>query len=207
MGEDYFNKLQQIKSFNKCTGVEIISPTRWKSNFGRWNLFGLPNRLKTFLLKFYNNILGTGSRVIHIDPTKDPSCTFCNLNNNLPAPIESFNHIFYYCPSVQKIIRKFCVKFILSELTAEKFFGGSFDINEKINLPIMLVLDVLRYSIWELKLQKSKLSYHTVELETLYTLETIMSCSNKIKNTILSCPLISADGTGGDGRRQEDQGP
>ena len=103
-GNELNKRMAQTKSFHKCTTTEFVNSEIWKHNFSSWNLYSLPNRVKVFLLKYYNNILGIGNRVVHIDATKDPSCTFCVLNNTLPPPLETFQHIFFDCPHVQKIL-------------------------------------------------------------------------------------------------------
>jgi hypothetical protein len=68
---------------------------------------------------------------------------------------------------------------------------------------VNLVLDVLRYTIWQCKLMKNRISYHTIELETLDILETVGRCSNKIKFSINQCGFINTDGD----RRQRLQHP
>ena len=204
--DDYYLRMVQVKTFKKCTGINQIRRDISQSNFKRWNIYGIPNRLKTFLIKYYNNILGTGSRVVHIDRTKDPACIFCSLNNCRPAPIESFSHIFYHCPYVNKVIKKFCSKFFFLDINEENYFSGNFHAELKNNEPIIFILDVLRYAIWEFKLRKLNMSYYTLENEMLYQLDIIMGCSKKIKYNILNCPFICPEGEA-EGRRQEGEGP
>jgi hypothetical protein len=73
---------------------------------GMWTLNFFPSDIKTFLFKLYHNILGINSRVHHINGDRDPSCTFCSKAKNLPAEIETFQHLFWDCPSVNAIIIK-----------------------------------------------------------------------------------------------------
>ena len=196
IGPNYYQSLTQCKTYFKTTDTVFLNREICKHNLASWNTHGFPNRLRVFLLKFYNNILGTGNRVVHIDPSKDPSCIFCSTNKNLPAPIESFSHIFYDCPSVSKIIEKFCENFFEPEINRQNYFENSFIPDLKKNFAIVTVINILRYSIWQLKLQKSPLSYYTVEVETISLLETITECNKKIKNAIINCEYIYLEGDG-----------
>jgi hypothetical protein len=156
------------------------------------------------LFKYYNNILGTGNRVWHIDNTRDPACIFCIKRGYLPAPIESFSHLFFDCPCVEPILIAFTRKFFRTEVTREKYFTGNFDNLEYKNTPLVLILDILRYTIWQMKLYKVNISYYTVEEETLGTLDQIISARKKFKNMIINSDLLQVDGPadGGHGNGQ-----
>ena len=197
----FFERLTQVKTFHKCTATTYVNENLWKLNFSKWNIYGLPNNFKIFLFKYYNNILGTGNRVLHIDPTKDPSCGFCQANKILPAPLESFPHVFFDCQIVQPIINKFAVKYIVPNVNREIFFTNNFGCENRCNLPITILMDCLRFVIWQLKLQKSALSYHTVEHETIYLFETITGSCRKLDHKLNNCALIYADGGGAAGGR------
>ena len=187
-------KNTQFKSFCKTTSTEIDVEKRVKSNISSWNYFFLANRLRVFLFKFYNNLLGTGSRLAHFNQNSEIQCHFCVKNKNLPAPIESFPHIFFDCPFVYKIISKFHEKYFNFELSRTNYFHGTVSEIEKENMAISLVLDVLRYSIWQTRLNKQNLSFCTIEIEVIDILEQITRTSNKMKVIINSCNYISVDG-------------
>jgi len=196
-------KNTQVKSFCKTTGTEIDVAKRVKSNLSSWNYFYLPNRIRVFLFKFYNNLLGTGSRLAHFNRNSDIQCHFCVKNNNLPAQIESFSHIFFDCPFVARVIAKFSEKYFNFEMTRAKFFHGIVSEMEKENRVISLVLDVLRYSIWQNRLNKQNLSFYTVEIEVTDILDQITTISNKINHAINSCTYISVDGRADPNREAE----
>ena len=204
--DKFYNSLNQIKTFKKCVEIASIPTAISKLNLSAWNIFALPNRFKVFLLKYYNNTLGTGNRVAHIDISKDPSCTFCRKSGNLPPPLESFAHIFYDCPTVEKIFARFKGKFFRPEITREAYFSGAFLEEPKSNLPLIMILNCFRYSIWEQKLQGALPSYYTIEIETLNLLETIVGANKKINNAITNCPLLYLEGNGDRGRGR-DGGP
>ena len=79
------------------------------------------------------------------------------------------------------------------------FFNGNFSQDPKQNQAINLLLDCLRYCIWEGKLTKSKLSFYTIANETWYLCDTICRASQKLNFLLTNCTLINADGDGDDG--------
>ena len=153
-------------------------------------------------MKYYNNILGTGNRVAHIDRSIDPSCTFCRKSGNLPPPLESFSHIFYDCPTVEKIFNVFKGKFIQPDINREQFFVGYISENYKDNFPLIMVLNCFRFCIWEQKLRGVNPSYYTVENETINLLEIIAGANRKINISITNSSLLYIEGDGAQRRGQ-----
>ena len=183
-----------VKSFCKAADTNFGNESVWERSLGTWNTFCFPNRLKVFLFKYYSNILGTGNRIIHFNRDSDPSCIFCIRSNLLPPPMETFSHIFFDCPEVAKIVTNFSNKYFNAEVGRNEYFNGSFEGSKLDKMAINLVLDILRYSIWQYKLLKNKISYFTIELETLQLLGIVTACSSKMKNAINQCTFINTDG-------------
>ncbi len=201
----HFRKMQQVKSYCKCTATAFVNENRSESNLTTWNNYSFPNRFKVFLFKYYNNILGTNNRVAHFNRETNAACFFCQKSLNLPAPAESFAHVFYDCPSVQKIIERFSEKFLTIEVTRDKFFSGFYTETEKENRSINLIMDSVRYCIWQSKLTKKNISYNTIEYETINLLDIITGASKKFENSIITCPFINVDRVA-DNQRQADGG-
>jgi hypothetical protein len=105
------NNLQQVKTFKKITGIENLSEDRLKSMHSAWTANFIDAKTRDFMFKYHNNLLGTNQRVNKFNPEIDPSCTFCNLAHTLPAPLETFEHIFYTCPVVNKTLEKMFEKY------------------------------------------------------------------------------------------------
>jgi hypothetical protein len=183
-----------VKSFCKITNVPKGGRECWERALGAWNTFCFPNRFKTFLFKYYSNILGTGNRVAHFNREVDPSCNFCVKKQPLPAPLETFTHIFYECPEVEKVFTRFSDKYFVEQISRDNYFNGDFEGTKRDLAAINLLLDAFRYTVWQCKLQKNNLSFYTIENETINLLETITQCSNKIKYSINQCNLINVDG-------------
>lgn len=197
----FFSKITQVRTFKRITGIQIYHEQRAQNNLASWNTFCYPNRLKVFLFKYYNNVLGVGSRIAHFNQDVDPSCFFCSTDTR-PAPLESFSHIFYNCPHVLKIITKFFENFFAVALDEQSYFSGQFCVKEVDNQSIMFILDILRYSIWQTRLRKMSISYHTIFNETVDMIERITCANKKIENNVINCTMIRIYGPGGPGGRE-----
>jgi len=202
-----FRGMQQVKSYCKTTGTEFVSEKISSDNLKGWNIYCFPNRFKVFLFKYYNNILGTANRVAHFNQDTDPACLFCKINLNLPAPVESFAHLFFDCPHVYNVIEKFYAKYLNFEINRANYFSGAHTELTIENQSINLVLNVLRFNIWETKLLRKNISFPTLENETINMLQYITDSSQKLKTRILMSAFINVDGEGGRGQQPVPGGP
>ena len=97
-----------------------------------------------------NNTLGLNSRVNKFNADTDPSCTFCQLENIHPAPLETFSHIFHNCVVINEKIAAICRDLLLeNNVNKKNFFSGQLCENERYNSAFALVMNCLRYCIWE----------------------------------------------------------
>ena len=111
---------------------------------------------------------------------------------------------FFDCPFVKKVIDRFIEKFFKVSVNKKQFFTSEFTESEQENAGANLVLDALRYSIWQIRLSKNNISFYTVEYETINLIEHIVGSSNKIKQALLMNSLLFIDGRddGGADRQQ-----
>ena len=191
-----------IKSYRKITNILYSSPEAALANLTCWSIFSLPNRVRVFLYKFYNNILGTGNRVIHFNPDAVVHCNFCHREGLNPSPLETFTHVFYDCPVVYDCIKRIYDKYIQVELVQQTYFSGEFNVENKERKAINLFLHILRYNIWQLRLQKRKLCFETLDHETLYTLSGILKSNAKLKNNFNNCTKLSLGYDGAEFQRR-----
>jgi hypothetical protein len=205
--KNYFAKNVQVKSHCKSAEINFSCESRWSSLLGSWDKQFLPNRFRVFLFKYYHNKLGTGSRIAHFLMDSDPSCIFCTRAKLLPAPIESFSHVFYDCPIIFNIISRFCSEYFTVPVTREMFFGGNFSELEKNNKLCTILCDTLRYSIWQIRLQKNQISYYTAEYEMISLLEQIMYNKKPLKYALTNCTFIRLNGVGLQDGHPDDQRP
>jgi hypothetical protein len=193
LSTDYPDKFREkicntVKSYERITNTDLTIPNI-KRNLKIWNVYNFPNRFKVFLFKFYGNILGTNDRISHFNAEKDPSCYLCK-KGQLPAPLESFTHIFYDCPTINGVITLFINKYLNIEIDRMLYFSGYSGENERDNYCVNLVLDALRYNIWQYKLTGLNISFASMDLEVNNLLESILNTSKKIKTMFNRCSLF-----------------
>jgi hypothetical protein len=109
-----------ILNYVTIAGLTTIPETVAKSLNGMWNKIYFSSDFKVFLFKAHHNILGLNSRVHHFNVNRDPACTFCLKEKNLPAERESFTHFFWDCPTTATIIKNFLILSSLMMLHLEK---------------------------------------------------------------------------------------
>ncbi len=78
------------------------------------------NRQKSFLFKFYNNILGLNTRTSHFGVNVSRICFFCSKKTPVEQNDESFIHLFFSCTTTRNWQVQFLTRFfpefgILSE--------------------------------------------------------------------------------------------
>ena len=188
-------KLTQVVTFLKLTGSANIEPTRLRGMIGAWNNSYLPGNIRTFLFKFYNNILGLNVRVSKFNPLIDPSCTFCSNRNFRPAERESFAHLFFYCETTQVILAEFFKRyFTINVPEISVFFCGTVSNKERKNRAFQLTLDVFRYHIWLNKLEKKTPVLSNILLEINDSLGTIYESSKILKQDTDYCNFFRRSG-------------
>jgi hypothetical protein len=201
-------KLTQVNTLARITNTTVPSTERVKNMYSIWGRAYLNNDLRVFLLKYYNNILGLGNRIAHFVQNAENRCAFCLVANN-PDPVpESFEHLFFSCPVTQNILKKFFQKFITKDLDAEIFFTGSgVPGNEKENVPFSLALDILRYILWQCKLNKRMPTIANVSDEVNYLINIIRTTSKEMSELFEHCTMFirrNGPDNGGDGGDADD---
>ena len=68
--------MPQVKTFLGLTETENIEIIWIKNMMGAWNYSFLPSKIRTFLFKFYDKILGLNSRVANSTKTLTPFVLF-----------------------------------------------------------------------------------------------------------------------------------
>ncbi len=115
-------KQSQSVTFSRITLTDLPTNDVLGDVISLWSKNGFNTRIKTFLFKFYNNLLGLNTRVSHFDNTVDRRCTICKINQSrlnvpvpaavpVPTPDESVKHMFLDCPIVWKLHDQFLEKY------------------------------------------------------------------------------------------------
>jgi hypothetical protein len=140
------SKIKSVVSF--CSLVRMDPPAKERVGLwlSLWNTGGLNNRIRTFMFKFYNNLLGLNTRLSHFVANQNRGCTFCD-GNGTTVPDESFIHIFLECPTTFEWHNQFFKKY-LPHLTSMEilhrtgfFFFGK--LPDAANENIFLIISVL----------------------------------------------------------------
>jgi len=85
------------QTFFRITTIPYVGNETFQIILSAWNLTGLPNRFRTFILRFYNNTLGINTRLSHFVNNRERFCTFCNIKNEANLLDETFLHLFLEC--------------------------------------------------------------------------------------------------------------
>jgi hypothetical protein len=133
--------------------------------------------------------------VAHFVPNTDTRCIFCVLENREAIGTESFEHIFYSCPTTNSLVTKLFEKFFTVNLNPQLYFSGeAVPGNEKENVPFNLTLDVIRFFIWQCKLNKKKPTMSSIVAEVQYCINVIRKASEELSDLFQNCSLFKHDG-------------
>jgi hypothetical protein len=193
----------QSVTFSQITNTLLPNNDEFGAIVSLWSKNGFITRKKTFLFKFYNNILGLNTRVSHFNNTVDCRCTICKINqsnisigtnrntvpvpvNPVPAPIadESFKHMFLDCPIVKKLHNQFLNRYFTGLTFGSDreracfFFYGTVLGQRNYNIFVHATVLNFQYQIWQMKLKKILLSFESL---TILLMENLLGffCNNK----------------------------
>ncbi len=155
------SKAKFVVKFRELTQTTLPSKETLGTRVSLWNLSGINNRVRTFLLKFFNNILGLNTRISHFGPGQSRDCTSC-LGTIGPISEETFIHLFFECPTTTDWHEKFLNKYFTApeNLNREQkiffFFMGLLPGTGKDNLFVSMAAYLFQYCKWEEKLCKKR---------------------------------------------------
>ncbi len=119
-------KSRQVQTFCRLIDCDIPEPERVLNLFTAWNNTFYPCHVRVFLFKYYNNILGTNSRVSHFNNTIDGGCTFCSITGPNPVPQETVLHVFFTCQTTRAVLDTICIRYLNNfMLDRSLFFLGN----------------------------------------------------------------------------------
>jgi hypothetical protein len=179
-------KLKSVVKFQELSQTDLPSKEIISSRISMWNQSGINNRVRTFFLKFFSNILGINTRISHFVPGQSRDCTFC-LGTFGPISEETFIHIFFECPTTTDWHDKFMNKYFTATENLDRdqkktfFFWGLLPRLEKDNLFVCMAILLFQYCIWEEKLGKKKSSFSTVDLKFKELLTSLIQCNKKVR--------------------------
>jgi hypothetical protein len=180
---------QTVKSFFRLVDVHMLEESDLAKINSQWNIKSYPNKLREFILKFRNNLLGINTRVSHFNNNVSRACAFCTKNNIINPPDETFSHLFFYCPSTNLVLNQFYISYIdggpnPEEIKIKKlFFFGINPLTNKIdNFFISTVAITAMHFIWECKLQKKIPVIGNMLNDIYFNFGNISSYSSRIRD-------------------------
>jgi len=138
--------------------AEITTPNPLIEPIREWINPLLSNRQREFLFKFYNNRLPTNTRISHHVDNIDRACTFCTAQLDLPAPEESFAHLFWHCRYTAAMTEAFISEFVpeIAHKTSDekKRFILACDPLSPAALPeaVIIAKNIFLFVLWEMKI-------------------------------------------------------
>jgi hypothetical protein len=163
-----------VKNFlHICSLENDTDPGQRNSFLDLWNHHFLQNRQRDFMFKYVHNLLGVNARVAKFNNNVNASCTPCTLERKIPAPQESFSHLFYECSVTDKIRLK-CDEIWWPGLNVteakRRYFwlalNHTFSLGN-CNKFLQIATFTVQFYIWECKLKKQHLSWDACKKFTL----------------------------------------
>jgi hypothetical protein len=179
----------KIKTYFRLIEHEKLPDQELKKFSGEWMKIHYPMKVRDFVFKFRNNLLGINTRVSHFAHNVNRGCTFCSISNGgVNTPDETFLHLFFVCPHVKKVLGDFMTNYMfdygpLTDTQLKKFiFTGTNVITDKIDNAFISAISItICFYLWECKLQKKLPVLAGLTNELFYSLENMRKASSQIK--------------------------
>ena len=162
------------------TGTNIPLNDCLRIKLGMWSHQFLANDFRQFLFLFNNNTVGVNHRINAFNNDIDARCTFCRIINGDTVTVETFNHLFFRCPTTFSLLTCLTNRFEPRPLLAENNFLDVYwyGVHENANnLVLLLIFDVFRFCIWKFKQRRKVPNQLTFLAEFDFILEII--CKNR----------------------------
>jgi hypothetical protein len=158
-----------------------------------WNWYFLSNRIWTFCFQFFNNSIGTKTRIAaryrNLVVMLDNYCTLCVKSNTAQPAREDFAHIFYDCARIRNTCNR--VSEILFPMDPDPlsrkatYFTGIVRGAGKINGFFYLLTAVLvNYTVWQFRMKKIVPSIASILEDVDNLFDMCVWVSNKISETV-----------------------
>jgi hypothetical protein len=193
-----------VKTFMRLISLPVPDEKTLETINCQWQKNHFTMRVRDFIFKFRNNLLGLNTRVSHFNPEVTRGCTFCSLKNVVPVPDEDFAHLFYDCEFVKPSVMRF-IDTYLSDLhftnESEKknflFLGVNNKTKQIDNDFLSAIAIMINFHTWECKLQKKVPFFMNLCNDIFYKIENIRRASSRFReymtNDLHICRIWSAE--------------
>ena len=182
-----------IRTF--CNLINQIPPTDEKKAIqylGLWNKSFWPVRISNFLYQLFSNSLPVAARLgnrYKNDPlqTIDERCGWCSRDGYNVPERETFNHIYFDCPTTSKLLAQFSDKYLDPNFSqAERvkaIFFGQTNLGDRDDI-LQITGIIFAYCIWAGKLRKKAISFFTIEENMFFLFDGIANSNSWVKKIV-----------------------
>jgi hypothetical protein len=179
-----------IVKFASNTDI-IIGIERAKKINSSWHNNVFNNSTKTFLFKFYNNILGYNNAVAHFVRNHSPNCTFCDIAGVQDITNETPLHLFFGCTVTENLVDDMFRWFSNDnqfELSRQEFFTY-FDrhgFTPALNNVLTVLSKLLLKFLWDCKQRQILPIINHCKISVAMEVKSLMEINGKFRKTFLS---------------------
>jgi hypothetical protein len=101
-------------------------------------------------------------------------------------------HFFWDCPVTFAAVSDVWNKFITFQMAKNAFFMG-LTIREISHWHSQIFLDILRFSLWQMKLRKKLPNQHILAADLHYFFNIVAGTDKKIENLLNACEIFRRD--------------
>jgi hypothetical protein len=156
-----------------------------------WTTSYYSNQLRTFIFKLHNNTLPYNTTLSHFVRGANRNCTFCDLEEN-PDPVdETPFHLFFDCPTAERIRLEF-FKWLTQNnnfaLSRHQFFCCGPSENKR--GVWMAIIYSVKFYLWECKLRKTTVTIEALKKFVTKEIKLMTRLSKMFELMVNSCGLF-----------------
>jgi hypothetical protein len=152
-----------------------------------WNMHFAKNSLRDFLFRFVQNSLSVNARIAHLVENVSPNCHFCSRVGRFLVQGETFLHLFFQCPFVEKLHNdageNFWPEIVLDNEEEQKIFwflGVNPLQGARYNNFLQIAIGTVQFYIWQCKIKKTTISWDACRMFTVENLRAMTKVSPKL---------------------------
>jgi len=160
-----------------------------------WSYNYLDNGTRTFIFKFFNNIIGLNTRVAHFVRGHPRTCTFCDIAEEPYENDETTLHLFYDCRHVENVLTAFYTWLFELEnnyyVSRLEFFVGFTSENIHRQRVLHIVNLLIKKYIWDCKQRFTVPGIVNLKLYILGELQRLSTLSRIWRDALVKSDLLN----------------
>jgi len=187
-------ELRVVKTFFQLIQCEVPDNNYLEKLYGCWNWNFLSNRIRVFCFQYFNNSLGTKTRIAaryrNGGIALDNLCTFCVKSNAAEPAREDFAHVFYECTCISNTRNRAFDAFfpadpdpVSKKLTYLTGIVRNASKNDKFFYILTSML--INYVVWQFRMKKVVPGIASIMEDVENLFDMCVSVSKKISNLVI----------------------